>query len=74
MSALVGVVVFPGSNCEHDVVEAIEGLGGKAELIWHGTRSVSHVDALVLPGGPDNIHQIADQFIPHHNAAELFPK
>ena len=51
MSALVGVVVFPGSNCEHDVVEAIEGLGGKAELIWHGTRSVSHVDALVLPGG-----------------------
>ncbi|HEX4540666.1 MAG TPA: phosphoribosylformylglycinamidine synthase subunit PurQ [Acidimicrobiales bacterium] len=51
MSARVGVIVFPGSNCEHDVVEAIEGLGGEAELVWHGARSVSGVDALVLPGG-----------------------
>jgi phosphoribosylformylglycinamidine synthase len=51
MSGRVGVVVFPGSNCEHDVVEAIEGLGGEAELVWHGARSVSRVDSLVLPGG-----------------------
>jgi phosphoribosylformylglycinamidine synthase len=51
MSTRVGVVVFPGSNCEHDVVEAIEGLGGRAELVWHGTRSLSHVDSVVLPGG-----------------------
>jgi phosphoribosylformylglycinamidine synthase len=51
MSTRVGVVVFPGSNCEHDVVEAIEGLGGHAELVWHGTRSLSHVDSVVLPGG-----------------------
>ena len=51
MSGRVGVVVFPGSNCEHDVVEAIEGLGGEAHLVWHGARSVSGVDSLVLPGG-----------------------
>ena len=51
MSARVGVVVFPGSNCEHDVVEAVEGLGGEAELVWHGARSVSQLDAVVLPGG-----------------------
>jgi phosphoribosylformylglycinamidine synthase I len=47
----VGVVVFPGSNCEHDVVEALHGLGGDAELLWHGDTSVGDVDAVVLPGG-----------------------
>jgi len=47
----VGVVVFPGSNCEHDVVEALAGLGAAAELLWHGDRSVGDVDAVVLPGG-----------------------
>ena len=51
MSARVGVVVFPGSNCEHDVVEAVEALGGEAELVWHGSRSLGPVDAVVLPGG-----------------------
>ncbi|HEX7276603.1 MAG TPA: phosphoribosylformylglycinamidine synthase subunit PurQ [Acidimicrobiales bacterium] len=47
----VGVVVFPGSNCEHDVVEAITLVGGEAELVWHGDRTVGDVDAIVLPGG-----------------------
>ncbi|HEX3542697.1 MAG TPA: phosphoribosylformylglycinamidine synthase subunit PurQ [Acidimicrobiales bacterium] len=51
MSATVGVVLFPGSNCEHDVVEAVRGLGGDARLIWHGAESVGDVDAVVLPGG-----------------------
>jgi phosphoribosylformylglycinamidine synthase len=51
MSVVVGVVVFPGSNCEHDVVEAVEGLGGGGRLLWHGERSVGDVDAVVLPGG-----------------------
>ena len=51
MSARVGVVVFPGSNCEHDVVEAVVGLGGSAELVWHGDRSVRGFDGVVLPGG-----------------------
>ncbi|HVF14114.1 MAG TPA: phosphoribosylformylglycinamidine synthase subunit PurQ [Acidimicrobiales bacterium] len=45
------MVVFPGSNCEHDVVEAVALLGGVAQLVWHGDRSLGDVDAVVLPGG-----------------------
>ncbi len=51
MTASVGVVVFPGSNCEHDVVEAVDSLGGRARVIWHGDRRLGDVDAVVLPGG-----------------------
>ena len=51
MPPRIGVVVFPGTNCEHDVVEAVESLGGVAELVWHGDESLRGVDALVLPGG-----------------------
>ena len=51
MASRVGVVLFPGSNCEHDVVGAIESLGGTAELVWHGDRSLHGVDVVVLPGG-----------------------
>jgi phosphoribosylformylglycinamidine synthase len=48
---VIGVVQFPGSNCEHDVVEAVDALGGKADLVWHGASSLGQVDAVVLPGG-----------------------
>jgi phosphoribosylformylglycinamidine synthase I len=51
MAARIGVVTFPGSNCELDAVEAIRGLGGEAELVWHGATSLGGVDAVVLPGG-----------------------
>jgi phosphoribosylformylglycinamidine synthase subunit PurQ / glutaminase len=51
MNARVGVVLFPGSNCEHDVVEAVRALGGDAELLWHGATTVGSVDVVVLPGG-----------------------
>jgi phosphoribosylformylglycinamidine synthase I len=51
VTARVGVVVFPGSNCEHDVVEALGSLGAEAELLWHGDTGLAGVDALVLPGG-----------------------
>jgi phosphoribosylformylglycinamidine synthase I len=47
----VGVVVFPGSNCEHDAVEAVQLLGGDADLVWHGDRSLDGFDAVILPGG-----------------------
>jgi phosphoribosylformylglycinamidine synthase len=47
----VGVVVFPGSNCEHDAVEAIQLLGGEADLVWHADQSVQGFDAIILPGG-----------------------
>ena len=51
MSARVGVVVFPGTNCEHDVVRAVEVLGGRADLVWHGDRALAGFDAVVVPGG-----------------------
>jgi phosphoribosylformylglycinamidine synthase I len=47
----VGVVLFPGSNCEHDVVEAVRSLGGEAQVVWHGDSTLPDVDAVVLPGG-----------------------
>jgi phosphoribosylformylglycinamidine synthase I len=47
----VGVVVFPGSNCEHDVVEAVTALGGRGVLLWHDQADLAGVDAVVLPGG-----------------------
>jgi phosphoribosylformylglycinamidine synthase len=51
MSTRVGVVLFPGSNCEYDVIEAVRALGGDAEILWHGDRTVNGVDAVVIPGG-----------------------
>lgn len=51
MTARVGVVVFPGTNCEHDVIEALERLGGEARLVWHQDRHLGDLDAVVLPGG-----------------------
>jgi phosphoribosylformylglycinamidine synthase subunit PurQ / glutaminase len=51
MPARIGVVTFPGSNCELDAVEAIGDLGGQAELLWHGDADLHQVDAVVLPGG-----------------------
>ncbi len=51
MSPRIGVVVFPGSNCELDVVEAVRALGADAELLWHGDRNLAGVDAVVVPGG-----------------------
>jgi len=81
VSARIGVVVFPGTNCEHDVVKALDSLTrsqsppgisrpapaltpvpnrtpvpaasarAEIELVWHGAGSLSHLDAVVLPGG-----------------------
>jgi len=51
VSARVGVVLFPGTNCELDVVYAIEQLGGSAEILWHGDNTTKGVDAVVVPGG-----------------------
>ncbi len=51
MSARIGVVVFPGTNCEADVVEAVGLAGGEAELLWHGDADLRGADAVVLPGG-----------------------
>jgi phosphoribosylformylglycinamidine synthase subunit PurQ / glutaminase len=47
-----GVVVFPGSNCDHDAYHAFgQVLHQPVEFIWHQSEEVSGVDAIVLPGG-----------------------
>jgi phosphoribosylformylglycinamidine synthase subunit PurQ / glutaminase len=46
-----GVVVFPGSNCEHDVVHALTGMGAEAELVWHRDTDLSGLDGIIIPGG-----------------------
>ena len=51
MATRVGVVVFPGSNCEFDAIEGVRLAGGDAELLWHGDASLGGVDVVVLPGG-----------------------
>lgn len=48
---MIGIVVFPGSNCELDVQWALRSLGAEAELVWHRDTDLSGIDALVLPGG-----------------------
>ena len=45
------MVLFPGTNCEFDTADAVRLVGGEAELLWHGDRSVGNVDAVVVPGG-----------------------
>jgi phosphoribosylformylglycinamidine synthase I len=47
-----GVVVFPGSNCDHDAFYALgEVLHQPAEFLWHQSEQVTGFDAIVLPGG-----------------------
>jgi phosphoribosylformylglycinamidine synthase subunit PurQ / glutaminase len=51
MSVRVGIVLFPGTNCELDVAWAVEQLGAEAEMLWHADATVRGVDAVVVPGG-----------------------
>ncbi len=46
------VVVFPGSNCDHDAYHAAKHvLGHDAEFVWHKDTSLAGADAVILPGG-----------------------
>ena len=51
MTVTVGVIQFPGTNCELDVQHAVEQLGGSARILFHAERSLQDVDAIVVPGG-----------------------
>ena len=47
-----GIVVFPGSNCDHDAYHAAKHvLGQEAEFIWHKNADLKGADVVVLPGG-----------------------
>ena len=47
-----GVVVFPGSNCDHDAYHALSKyLGQPVDFIWHKQTDLSGYDAVIVPGG-----------------------
>jgi phosphoribosylformylglycinamidine synthase subunit PurQ / glutaminase len=46
------VVVFPGSNCDHDAYHAVKHVFGQsAEFVWHKETSLGDADVVILPGG-----------------------
>ncbi len=48
----VAVIVFPGSNCDHDAWYAVsQNLHQSAEFVWHDSGSLGKADAVILPGG-----------------------
>jgi phosphoribosylformylglycinamidine synthase subunit PurQ / glutaminase len=47
----IGVVVFPGSNCDRDTLAGIELAGGEAIALWHEQASLDGVAGVILPGG-----------------------
>jgi phosphoribosylformylglycinamidine synthase len=51
MALDVAVIRFPGTNCEFDVVEAVESLGAQGHIVFHDERSLGPADAVVVAGG-----------------------
>jgi phosphoribosylformylglycinamidine synthase len=48
----IGVVVFPGSNCDHDTYHVVKHvMGQEARFVWHKDSDLSGLDAVILPGG-----------------------
>jgi phosphoribosylformylglycinamidine synthase len=48
----IGVLVFPGSNCDRDCHHAVtQVMGAKAEFVWHKETALPQVDAVIIPGG-----------------------
>ena len=49
---IISIIIFPGSNCDRDLMIAVEkNLGIKPDLIWHQTRNIKKTDLIFLPGG-----------------------
>ena len=47
-----GVLVFPGSNCDHDTYNVVsEVLGADATMLWHASTDLEGCDAILVPGG-----------------------
>jgi len=51
MAVRVGVVVFPGSNCDRDTLHALANAGAEPVALWHEQATLEGVAAVVLPGG-----------------------
>ncbi len=52
MSKKIGVIVFPGSNCDHDAYHAMKHvMNAETEFLWHKDKDLKDIDLLVVPGG-----------------------
>ena len=51
MPVRIGVVVFPGSNCDRDTLHALDLAGAEPVALWHESASLDGVAAVILPGG-----------------------
>jgi phosphoribosylformylglycinamidine synthase I len=51
MPVRIGVVVFPGSNCDRDTLHALDLAGAEPVALWHESTSLDGVAAVILPGG-----------------------
>ena len=48
----IGIIVFPGSNCDRDCAHVISNVVGQsAHVLWHQENSIQGMDAVILPGG-----------------------
>lgn len=45
------VIVFPGSNRDHDMIAALDAVGAKPQTVWHADTELPKTDLIVLPGG-----------------------
>ena len=47
-----GVVVFPGSNCDHDAYDVLKRVMGQdTRFLWHKDTTLGDTDVVILPGG-----------------------
>lgn len=52
MSKKIGVIIFPGSNCDHDAYHAMKSvMGAETKFLWHKESDLSGIDLLLIPGG-----------------------
>lgn len=52
MSKTIGVIVFPGSNCDHDAYHALKHImRANTKFLWHKENDLAGIDLLVIPGG-----------------------
>jgi phosphoribosylformylglycinamidine synthase len=47
----IAVIVYPGTNCEHDIVHALDLAGAETETVWHRDTDLSGASGVILPGG-----------------------
>lgn len=52
MSKKIGVIVFPGSNCDHDAYHAMKHvMNAKTTFLWHKDKEIGDLDLVIVPGG-----------------------